>query len=375
MKHFISNIALTVGAIVVGLGLMEFATRVFFDPVDFLLPRLVADNFLGHKIEPGSGGHDDWGFRNKIRPEAADIVAVGDSMTYGIAATSDGAWPSQLQQLSGKTVYNLALGGYGPIQYLHLLRTKAKSLRPSIVIVGLYFGNDFVDAYSAVYSNENWAMYRRDSQVVGTEENVDILPEAKQTFGKRVRNFLSERSMLYRVITQLPIFDFVRRAEVSARVNQSKDSFVYENRAGLRTLLSPARVLKWMAENDPRVTEGLHITELLLRDMQEFSHNNGIRLIVLMIPTKEFVYFHKARNGMSQGQRNQYVEMEFNEARLRNAIERILQVDGVEAIDLYPELRAAAYNNKEIYPFNDGHPNSAGYAIIAEKIHAVLEKQ
>jgi len=199
MKHFISNIALTVGAIVVGLGLMEFATRVFFDPVDFLLPRLVADSFLGHKIEPGSGGHDEWGFRNKVRPEAAEIVAIGDSMTYGIAATSDGAWPSQLQQLSGKTVYNLALGGYGPIQYLHLLRTKAKSLRPSIVIVGLYFGNDFVDTYNAVYSNEFWAKYRSASYVGGTKENVNLRPETKKTVAKRVRDFLSERSMLYRL--------------------------------------------------------------------------------------------------------------------------------------------------------------------------------
>lgn len=374
MKHFLSNLVLLVSAVVVGLGLMEFATRVFFDPVDFLLPKLVVDSFLGHKIEPGSGGHDDWGFRNKTRPEAADIVAIGDSMTYGIAATSDGAWPSQLQQLSGKTVYNLALGGYGPIQYLHLLRTKAKSLRPSVVIVGLYFGNDLVDAYSAVYSNENWAKYRTASHVGGTKENVNLRPETERTVLRKIRDFLSQRSLLYRVVTQSPIFNFVRQAEVSEKVSQSTENFIYEGPAGFGTLQSPAHVVTWMSEDDPSVIEGLRITELVLKEMQEFASSNDIQLYVMMIPTNEFVFFDHVRNELTQEQLNTYEGMVLNETRLRMDIEQSLKRNGIRTIDVYPELKAAIDNGKDIFPFNDGHPNSSGYAVIAEKIYSLLEK-
>ena len=44
-----------------------------------------------------------------------------------------------LAKLSGESVYNMSLGGYGPIQYLYLLQNLAVKLRPKTVIVGFYF--------------------------------------------------------------------------------------------------------------------------------------------------------------------------------------------------------------------------------------------
>ncbi len=48
-----------------------------------------------------------------------------------------------LSRLTGKNVYNLALGGYGPNQYYYLLQTKAFGLKPATIIGGLYMGEDF----------------------------------------------------------------------------------------------------------------------------------------------------------------------------------------------------------------------------------------
>ena len=62
----------------------ELVARAVLDPIDYLNPTVVPDEFLGHRIEGHTGGHDAWGFRNARRPETADIVCIGDSMTYGV---------------------------------------------------------------------------------------------------------------------------------------------------------------------------------------------------------------------------------------------------------------------------------------------------
>src|SRR5262245_66274834 len=82
----------------------ELLARVVFDPVDYLNPTLVADKFLNHRIEGHTGGHDEWGFRNARRPETADIVCIGDSMTYGNLALARGSWPGVLGTVRDRCV-------------------------------------------------------------------------------------------------------------------------------------------------------------------------------------------------------------------------------------------------------------------------------
>ena len=67
------------------------------------------------------------------------------------------SWPYVLGRLSGRDVYNMALGGYGPNQYFELLSTKAVILRPQTIIVGLYMGDDFENAFLITYGLEHWA--------------------------------------------------------------------------------------------------------------------------------------------------------------------------------------------------------------------------
>ena len=160
MKNFASNALLLLLTICVSLFAAEFIARQFYPPIDYLLANLEDDQILGHRILPNSGGHDDWGFRNYERPSSADIVAIGDSQTYGISATSSQSWPAHLSRISELNTYNMALGGYGALHYPHLLESKALELKPRIIIVGLYFGNDLVDAYNLAYASDHWGSYR-----------------------------------------------------------------------------------------------------------------------------------------------------------------------------------------------------------------------
>src|SRR5262249_21309281 len=122
----LANLVLLVLSTVGAILLAEFGLRFTVNPGDFLHATLIDDPVLGHRIQPLTTGHDGLGYRNIVVPERADIVAIGDSQTYGVGAPRDSSWPYQLSQLLGENVYNMAVGGYGPLQYLYLTQTTAK---------------------------------------------------------------------------------------------------------------------------------------------------------------------------------------------------------------------------------------------------------
>src|SRR6267143_427695 len=138
------NVSLLVSLAAVEAGLRLLEKRRLGDHA--IEQKLVPDPELGNRLAPNIVGLDSNGFRNDVVPTRADIVAIGDSQTWGVNADRQDAWPQQLAKLSGRSVYNMSLGGYGPVQYW-VLTDRAQKFSPRIIIVGLYFGNDFYDTY------------------------------------------------------------------------------------------------------------------------------------------------------------------------------------------------------------------------------------
>ena len=50
----------------------------------------------------------------------------------------------------------MSLPGYGPAEYLYLMRDKALTLKPDLIIAGFYLGNALKDSFTAVYSGPVW---------------------------------------------------------------------------------------------------------------------------------------------------------------------------------------------------------------------------
>ena len=153
MNKVFKNLLLLFLSLIIALFVAEGLARLFFDPIDFLKPKTLNDEVLRYRLEPNSGAHDSWGYRNKQVPESSKIVALGDSHTYGISAKASDSWPSALEKITGVETYNLGLGGYGPAEYLYLMEEKALKLSPEMIIVGFYLGNDFVGIVAQAVGN------------------------------------------------------------------------------------------------------------------------------------------------------------------------------------------------------------------------------
>src|SRR5262245_24880369 len=106
---------------------------------------MIPDDRLVRRGNPLHPEHDRRGYRNREALGEAEMVILGDSHAYGPADPRD-AWPSVLAHQTRRVVYNMALPTYGPAQSLLLLED-ALALRPQLVIVAPYFGNDFYDSF------------------------------------------------------------------------------------------------------------------------------------------------------------------------------------------------------------------------------------
>lgn len=74
------------------------------------------------------------------------IIAIGDSFTACHAPAPERTWPSVLGRNLGRGAYNLGRGGYGPYEYLELLRLFGLAKTPEVVVMQIYEGNDLRDA-------------------------------------------------------------------------------------------------------------------------------------------------------------------------------------------------------------------------------------
>lgn len=357
MKNIFLNIIVLLFSVFIALVTVEFLVRVSVNPVNYLKPKLESDPILGHKIVADSGGHDSWGFRNNTVPKKVDILAIGDSQTYGVMAPANKSWPAALAKLTNKNVYNLSLGGYGPVQYLHLLKTKSKILSPKLVIVGVYLGNDFIDSYRQVYSNDYWRDFRLNKFKL--EENNTIIVNE----GKSIRQWLAYNSVIYRMITNSFIGDIIRLREAKSLKPINSNFFVNLGTPDIDIGFTPAARLTGLDLNDMKVQEGLRISLAALNEINSYTKKNEMELLVVIIPTKENVYAEVTK--INQPAYNKLID---NESKVTQLLVNFLNNNKINYLEPLVAMREAAVN-KAIYPAGyDGHPNKDGYYIIADEI-------
>lgn len=348
------------------------------------------DSRLGMRLTPSIRGSDSRGFRNEANNvvQHADIVALGDSVTWGVNARSPReTWPGVLETLTHSRIYNMAVPGYGPVQYAALL-SDALTLTPSTVVVGLYFGNDLYDAYSFTYDQQiNPAL--KNTEGLDLFSNDTLRPTVTALENDWVNNTSFAPMSLNTVVANLPsrlaiarwarangLMDSVEdrferdasRAWVAAR---PVDAALYEH-AGVLTAFTLSYRLLAVDLDEPRIAEGLRITRVLLDQMQTQAGQAGTRIVIALLPTKELVYAD-AMVQQTGPLGPKYARLVGMERRARANILDLCAQRNLECVDTLPTLQDAVTRDEQIYPPNpDGHPGERGYALIAADVARAL---
>jgi lysophospholipase L1-like esterase len=282
------------------------------------------------------GPHDILGFRNYRVPNVADVVAIGDSQTYGNNAAIEENWPNQIRRLLGHRhpeVYCMATGGWSAVQYLNMFR-HATALRPRVIVVAYYTGNDPDEAVSVAYSTDDWVELR-------PAKEIDI--RDKPRFPGSPPPLSEQWSVRFRNGNEMTFAPSLRLV--------SNDSSYATVRAGYKIIEKTAQLM------DTSVAKA------------------KIGLVLTIIPTKELVYAERLRReGIQQSEDYaKLVAMEQNNiARLVSAFQSLKHA---QYVDVVHPLQQAAMANEPIYPAEvNGHPIAGGYRVIAKALLAAIDR-
>ncbi len=377
MKKFLANFVVLLVTVAVSLVLCEFAARLFLNPSDFLRLEVVNDPILGAVPSPSAlAGFDKWGFRNRNVPDRVDIVAVGDSHTYGNTARMVDAWPFVLGQLSGQKVYNMGLGGYGPNQYFYLSNNKAFQLKPKTIIWGLYMGDDFENAFTLTYGLDYWKSLRvlSDQKV---EANIWETGPGPETWHKKIRTWLSRHSILYQLIFHTGFGGRVKgdvQIENAAQLYPGVATSLIVPDKHIKEAFRPRAVLFGLDQDDPHVREGMRITFELLKQMNENCRKNNVQFGVVVIPTKEMVFAGYLENNPQIPMDDWINKLLANERIAREQLFKFMSDQGIPYVDPLPDLRNSIGQGLYAASAGDMHPNKNGYHVIGEAVAAHLKE-
>lgn len=375
VKARLQSVALAAASMLVALLLAEGVARLFVDQADFLQVTVVADESLGHRIEGGAAGHDALGLRNRNVPQRAQTLVIGDSMTYGFGAPRDSAWPHALATLRQETVYNAALGGYGPLQYLHLTREYAPRFQPERLVVGFYFGNDLLDAHVVAHGLPKWHDWR-----VNTDGKAEPLtaPGASQEPARRfgaLRNWLSHHSLLYAMLKATVFESFsVMSQQSMARQMSPDDRMIWNDPAKpeLRIVFTPRDRL-WVQDlSQANAREGMAITQRAFAAIKQEADRRKLPLLVVLIPTRERVYCPYLKS-TGAALPPSFVKLCDVEEATKAELVKSLTQNGIAYVDTAGRLEAEVARHVQIYPpTSDGHPTALGHQAIAQAVQQAL---
>lgn len=351
-------------------------------------PDSVPDERLGHRPNPAYPGHDRKGYRNPEVPAQAHIVTLGDSQTYGNGVEPEDAWPRQLELMTGKTVYNMAFGGYGPTHSV-ILWDEAVALQPKIVIEAFYAGNDLFDSFNHVYNlGQLPELKSSDPQlqesVRAAEQSEPIAKRVSRMFGTETtfspRELLSQHSKIYGLL-RWTRSEFTRLVDKFNETTQEKWEIAKAFAAAhpaccqifsdgqFKTVFTSEYRLSALDLGDPRIAEGLQISLRAIHRMHELAAARNIRFLVVLMPTKETVFRKLWRNPAMS-----YRSLTENEERFWKITKDFLEQNGIEYLDSLPALREQLVTGIQPYQVShDGHPNEHGHRAIGKLVAAYLE--
>jgi hypothetical protein len=377
LKKFLINFTVLVVSCACALLLAEFVSRRVLNPEDYLKLDVVSDDILGAVPAPSAmAAFDRWGFRNPKVPETSDIVAVGDSHTYGNTARMVDSWPYVLGRLTGRQVYDMALGGYGPNQYFYLSSTKALSLKPKMIIWGLYMGDDFENAFTMSYGLDYWA-YLRKLPPQKVEPNIWESSNAPSWHLPGVRVWLSRHSLLYQLVFHTGLGGHLK-AEVqirnAAQIYPGTDTSLIIPEKNILEAFRPKAVLFGLNQDDPHVREGMRITFELIKQMNEICKQNHVQFVVVVIPIKEMVFSDYLEHNQNLPLNDVMDKLLVDADSAQAQTFQFMKDANIAYVDPLPALKRSAGQGLYAASAGDMHPGRNGYRVIGEAVAEYLKQ-
>ncbi|MBU0478821.1 hypothetical protein KKC91_09685 [bacterium] len=350
LKKFMFNLSLALLAILVFFAIFEGAIRTFF-PQNLMIElknHIEKDNLCGFKLKENYKSRWTWGefdivvktnsyglrspeIRSKQK-NITRIICIGDSFTMGHGVNEGDSYPRQLENLLNKysegekyEVINAGVNNYSIDNYLSYFKHYALKLKPDIVIIGLFIGNDLEPG------------------------NIGIITVREKTAIKklhRIKVFLGEHVQSY---------IFIRN-----RIKRSYRFHLLFAKIGLMPYPSPPNIINTFDKNN--TDEEFKTNFDQIEEIIQIAVNNHIKIILLLIPDSVQVYPKTWEKLLGDFKLS---KEPFDLKRPNNLIKGRFET----VISIIDPLNALRKNsNKQLYYKIDRHLAPEGHRVIAKNI-------
>jgi hypothetical protein len=226
-------------------------------------------------------------------------------------------------------LYNMAVGGWGAVEYLEAL-PKALHFLPRVVVIAFYTGNDPLESFIMAYSQERWAHLRPSRALKASDSPALPFPAPQSEWW--TAHFRNGRSMI--------ITPKLRLAS---------------------------------SQNHPAVDAGYAIMTETARRMAGMAAEIGVQVVFTVIPTKELVYAKKVEQEGIRPPAEYTQLIQAESSRIAKFTDELRGIGRVVVVDLVAPLQQAALSGKPIYPESEnGHPLQDGYGVIGAALGATV---
>lgn len=369
------------GAVVFGLVLALLAVEIVPRLLPDLMPRKVqtvlriydarsswesmmrGDSELGFTLKPGldlsfpsegrriaietaalAGGPNEIGFREIGIPAPYKAVALGDSFTFCDDSPAETCWVKRLSADIGKPMATLGVNGYSNLSEARLLKKMAPALGDTDLVVVGFFPNDFKDNLHF----HNWTKSGTD----------DYWTWQRRNRRSDASDMLANWSVTYR------LFDAARRYGSRTTFEHQRDGldFMFTGDVWWRSVV-----------DKPGDTPGFHLAVEAFEDMQATTNAMGAKLVVLMFPFKEQVYWPVVRGYYANDKDLGHLDEAAIDAPFE-ALEKALQQRGIATCNLTAPLRREATTRGQLYLRAGAHWTDEGNAAAARTIAECLRR-
>lgn len=276
--------------------------------------------------------------RDKFR-----ILVLGDSFTFGHGVEQEEAYPAivetLLQQRYGEgkieTINAGFASGYSPDTYYLYLKQTGLSLKPDLVLIGLFIGND-LDGYD---QNE-WVRTDQQGLPVQIVDNISLVDQQGYYVFRK-------RSFAY----SIPILRNSHLFHLTGAAFRSAQHF-----------FSPQQFYPGIYRREYRseTIAKMEQTEKLLVALTATAISAGARVAVIMIPTREQVYPSRYPS---------YADADLDKPQ--RLLAEFFRQQSIEYLDLLPAMQAKG-RQAEFYFGVDIHWNALGHSQAADQIGEYL---
>lgn len=364
LRNFIVNFALSIFSLAAAIFISELILSNFF-PQD--LQKYELDSDIVHRQRPNSVTRlsgPEYTIISKTNPkglvdydydygfEGITLVTLGDSFTEASHVNIGEGFPKALEKklqekIKDIRVVNCGIGNTGTDQQYLFLRLECIKYRPKIAILNFYVGNDFANNYaSLIYGYENGKL-------------ADKRP-IKFSLFQRIFHFLNTRFHTVKLAEKI-LLNSKSTRDFLISVGVYKTGQPYQYNISLQDL--------YFTNSELAIT-GFNKTFLIFDELINYTRSNDIKLVVVIIPTKEQIDSRKYKEHFSLYENT---SIKINITQPNTLLMNYLSQKNIIYIDLLPYFKKENRNNT-FYFEHDEHFNKKGHKFAADIIYENLIK-